>query len=481
MKPARATPPSDVGSGTSALRALPSVSRLLTLPPVRELGETLPQVLLTAVAREILDRARAAIRAAEADACGELPTPEGLARQVAREAMRQAAPSLRPAINATGVVLHTGLGRARLAREACDAVAAVASDHSMVEIDADSGRRGSRRDHVRGLLQELTGAEDAAVVNNCAGAVFLAVSTLAQGREVVISRGELVEIGGAFRMPDIIRSAGATLVEVGTTNRTRLSDYAAALSERTGLILRCHPSNFAIVGFTEETPMRDLVELGKQHGVPVMEDQGNGALLDLAPGHPTLSHSVRAGSDVVTASGDKLLGGPQAGLILGSTAAVDRMVRHPLARALRVDKLTLAALEATLRLYRDPTVARQSIPTLRYLGRQETELRQMARRLRSRIRAVVPSEALSVELVADRSEVGGGSLSLAALPTVCVALRAPEGRLPAQTIAARLRANTPPVFARIKEDAVLLDPRTLEAHEIGEVAAAVARMFQETE
>src|SRR5581483_4366205 len=331
------------------LRRLPPVHRLLAAPAVSALAERLPPALLTDSARAVLETARKAL--AEANGTMVVPDESELAARVAEEVLRRATPSLQRAINATGIVLHTGLGRARLAAAARDALLEVADGHSLLEIDRETGRRGSRRDHVRGLLCELTGAEDATVVNNCAGAVFLAVTALAAGKEVVLSRGELVEIGGAFRMPDIVRASGATLVEVGTTNRTRLSDYVSAITERTGLILRCHPSNFALVGFTEETPTADLVELGQERGIPVMDDQGSGALtspvlLGLPGRKGSLRESVAAGCAIVTASGDKLLGGPQAGLLLGHAESIERIARHPLARALRVDKFTLAALEA---------------------------------------------------------------------------------------------------------------------------------------
>ncbi len=463
-------------SDINPLRNLPSVQRLLAVPEVAVLGKSLPAKLLSDCVRSVLEEARRSLNqgnGAYLEAVGEA----ALAQRVVEEAGRRSAPSLTSAINATGIVLHTGLGRARLAAAAVAAIAEVAAGHSPVEIERETGKRGSRRDHVRDLLCELTGAEDATVVNNCAGAVLLAVTTLAAGREVIISRGELVEIGGAFRMPDIIRASGATLVEVGATNRTRLSDYANAITERTGLILRCHPSNFAVVGFTEETPTCDLVALGRKQGIPVMDDQGNGALLSLdalgVPGKGSLPESVAAGSDIVTASGDKLLGGPQSGLLLGSRFAIERIAQHPLARALRVDKLTLAGLEATLRLYRDPVQARVAIPTLRYLTRTLPELRRLAVRLQSRIRAVLPAERFRVTLVPERSQVGGGSLPGEDLPTVCIALRSVSSAPSADRIAAHLRRHYPPVFARISHDAVLFDPRTLEPAEFAVIADAL--------
>jgi L-seryl-tRNA(Ser) seleniumtransferase len=363
-----------------------------------------------------------------------------------------------------------------LAESARKAVADAAAGHTVLEIDTATGQRGSRQEHVRGLLCELTGAESALVVNNNAGATFLAVAALAAGREVIISRGELVEIGGSFRMPDIIRASGAVLVEVGTTNRTRLSDFEAAISERTGLLLRCHPSNFKIVGFTEETLAADLARLGRDRGVLVMDDLGSGALLDLeaagAGPTTTLRAAVASGCDIVTASGDKLLGGPQAGLIVGRRQVVERIARHPLARALRVDKLTLAALEATLRLYRDPAEARAAIPTLAYLSRTAAVLESMAVRLKAAIEAAA-TDRCRVDLVTDVSHAGGGSLPGEDLPTTCVRVRLVEAQDSVGEFAARLRAHRPAVFGRVRGDALLLDPRTLEESEFTEVAEAI--------
>lgn len=463
------------------LRRLPSVSRLLAAPEVAALADVYTPGLLTDCARSVLAEARAGLLAS-ADSPPCIPSESELIAHLLHEVKRRAIPSLRGAINATGIVLHTGLGRARLAQPAIEALQEVAESHAPVEIDVETGRRGSRQDHVRGLLCELTGAESAAVVNNCAGAVLLAVMAVAAGREVILSRGEMVEIGGAFRMPDIIRSGGASLVEVGTTNRTRLSDYVAAITERTGLILRCHPSNFAVVGFTEEAPTVDLVALGHAHGIPVMDDQGSGALispllLGIPGGQGSLRQSVVSGADIVTASGDKLLGGPQAGLLLGSKAYIDRIMKHPLARALRVDKFTLAALEATLRLYRDPGYALQTIPTLRYLMRTEVQIKRLAAQLQSRLRAVLPPDRFALSLVPERSQVGGGSLPGENLPTVCVALRPIDGALSPDALAAAFRQATPAVFGRIRSDALLFDPRTLEPAELKAIAIVAGRLF----
>ncbi len=453
-------------------RGLPSVSKVLETDAVQAALHHLPRPLLVDIIREEIDRFRKTLDTSEP------PTVESIAMTAVRRAKAAARPTLRRAINATGIVLHTGLGRAVLAPAARQAVLDAASGHSTLEIDEESGRRGARQDHVSTLLRSLTGAESALVVNNNAGATFLAVTALAAGREVIISRGELVEIGGSFRMPDIIRASGATLVEVGTTNRTRLSDYESAVTERTGLILRCHPSNFKITGFTEETPSADLALLGKRHGIAVMDDLGSGSLLVSAPPGTsppaTLRQAVFSGCDVVTASGDKLLGGPQAGIILGTAAAVRAIASHPLARALRVDKLTLAALEATLRLYLDEDRARREIPTLRYIGRTLDEIRGLAERLKSEI-LTLSGARLNVDLVDESSQIGGGSLPGEDLPTICIRIRASENGDSAESLAASLRAYNPPVIGRIREGALLLDPRTLEENEISLVAAAVSR------
>ena len=431
-----------------AARGLPSVNRVLESPALRELANALPAKLLTEAARAALSSARQTLIAASDGAAPNIEV-EALAREAAAIALRCFAPVLQAAINATGIVLHTGLGRARLAPAAVSAINEIAANHCNLEIDRDTGKRGSRREAVRDLLCELTGAEDAAVVNNCAGAVLLSIAALAAGGEVLISRGELVEIGGEFRMPDIIQASGAILVEVGATNRTRLQDYRAAITERTALILRCRPSNFAIIGFTEETDLAELAALGRERNIPVMEDQGSGALLDMsrfgiAGGKGTLRDSIRAGANLVTASGDKLLGGPQAGLILGEAARVEQIIAHPLARALRVDKFTLAALEATLRLYRAPDAAITQIPTLRYMAREEPELDWMARLLANRIRAAAPPGLLEITRIAENSQVGGGSLPGENLPSICVCLRSVNNLLTPDVFAARL----PPSLAR---------------------------------
>jgi L-seryl-tRNA(Ser) seleniumtransferase len=417
------------------LRALPSVDRLATAVAKAELAERRSELLAGATSEvDLVERARDRLR-----------------------------PSLRRVLNATGVVVHTNLGRAPLAAEARAAVARAAEGYGNLELDLATGERGSRQAHVEALLRELTGAEAALAVNNCAAAVLLAAAALAGGgRELVVSRGQLVEIGGAFRVPEVVAQAGARMVEVGTTNRTRLSDYVGALSDATGAILRAHPSNFRTLGFVESVEIEALCGLG----VPVIDDIGSGVLAEdvaLLADEPPVRRSVAAGAAVVCFSGDKLLGGPQAGVMVGERDAIAACRRHPLARAVRIDKLSLAALEATLRLYRDADHARRALPVLAMLTAGEDELAVRAERLAAATGgAVVPSTA----------RVGGGALPLAELPGPAVALDpGPEG---ADAFAAALRAGDPPLVGRIQEGRLLLDPRTLTDEE-ADLAAGVVR------
>jgi L-seryl-tRNA(Ser) seleniumtransferase len=371
----------------------------------------------------------------------------------ARERLR---PSPRRVLNATGVVVHTNLGRAPLALSARAAVAAAAEGYSNLELDLATGERGSRHDHVEALLREVTGAEAAMAVNNCAAAVLLAAAALAgPGREVVVSRGQLIEIGGGFRIPEVVAQAGARLVEVGTTNRTRLADYGAALGEHTGAILRAHPSNFRTLGFTEEVEIEALCSLG----APVIDDVGSGVLaddLELLADEPAVRRSVLAGAAIVCFSGDKLLGGPQAGVMVGTRDAVQACRRHPLARAVRIDKLSLAALNATLALYRDPELARAELPVLAMLDVTPDVLEARARRL---------ADGCGGEVVASTAKVGGGALPLLELPGPAVAIDV--------ALAEALRAGDPPVIGRISDGRLLLDVRTLTDDEADLAAAAV--------
>ena len=427
--------------------------RLPPPPGARERLRDLPSVdrLATAVARaELADRRAELLAGAANDADLVLR---------ARDRLR---PSLRRVLNATGVVVHTNLGRAPLGAEARAAVARAAEGYSNLELDLAGGERGSRQAHVEGLLRELTGAEAALAVNNCAAAVLLAAAALAgSGRELVVSRGQAIEIGGAFRIPEVVAQAGARMVEVGTTNRTRLSDYAVALSDATGAILRAHPSNFRTLGFVEAVEIEALCGLG----VPVIDDVGSGVLaddLELLADEPAVRRSVRAGAAVVCFSGDKLLGGPQAGLLVGERDAIAACRRHPLARAVRIDKLSLAALEATLALYRDPAHARRALPVLAMLDADRPALEARARRL---------AAATGGEVVEATAKVGGGALPLLGLSGPAVALDA--GPLGPDALAAALRAGDPPVVGRIHDGRLLLDPRTLTDAEADQAADAV--------
>jgi L-seryl-tRNA(Ser) seleniumtransferase len=452
---------------------LPSVDDVLRSPAGVALLSRHPRWAVVAAARAEIEARRASLRAGGAGD-RQPPGEEALAARVA--ALRQ--PSLRPVINATGVVLHTNLGRAPLAARARARVDEVARGYSTLEFDPAERGRGSRHDHVTALLTTLTGAEAAAVVNNNAGAVLVALAALAGGgREVVVSRGELIEIGGGFRVPDVMRASGATLIEVGTTNKTRLRDYTDAVTERTALLLKVHRSNFALVGFTEETEVAELAAAGRARGLPVMVDLGSGALVDTRalglPPEPTVPDVVRAGADLVAFSGDKLLGGPQAGIVVGRRAAVDAVRSHPLMRALRPDKLTLAALEATLEIYRDGA-ARDEVPALRMLAAPAEELAARRDRLMAALAAVAPG--VSAEPRQVRSAVGGGALPLAEPETCAVALAAPGAG--ADHLADALAAGAPAVAVRIADGRVLLDLRTVADDEVDALAAAVARAVQ---
>ncbi len=445
------------GSDTSA-------ERLRELPAVHELAAALdaPHALAVAAARAAIDEHRAALLGGAALDREHLL---GRAHELL-EGLQQ--PSLRRVLNATGVIVHTNLGRSPLAAAAREAVTRASTGYANLELDLDTGERGSRHTHVEALLRELTGAEGAIVVNNGAAAVLLAAAALAgPGRAIVVSRGQLVEIGGGFRIPEVIAQSGSRLIEVGTTNRTRLRDYERGIRSsdiEVGVILRVHQSNFRALGFVEEVPIEELCELG----IPVIDDVGSGVLADAlgipALGdEPSLSRSVAAGAVLVCCSGDKLLGGPQAGLIVGRSEAVATAREHPLARAMRIDKLSLAALEATLLLYRDPARARREIPVLRMLDAGEDELRERAERLREQI-------GRAAEISSAAAKVGGGALPLLELQGPVVALVSSSDPV---AVAAALRTGDPPVVARIHDGRVLLDPRTLADDEVAPTAAAV--------
>jgi L-seryl-tRNA(Ser) seleniumtransferase len=454
---------------TAALRQLPSVDEVLRTETARLAIERFGRQPVVAGVRAALAEARSnGARGAGA---------EGLAASALVQLESEAAPSLRPVFNLTGTVLHTNLGRALFAEPAVTAATTAMRSAVALEFDLEGARRGERDDHVRALLCELTGAEDATVVNNNAAAVLLVLNTLAKGREAIVSRGELIEIGGAFRMPDIMRSAGAKLVEVGTTNRTHLKDYAGALGPKTGLILKVHTSNYRIEGFVAEVGAREIAVIAREHNVPLVNDLGSGTLADLArfglAHEPTVAEAVAEGADLVTFSGDKLLGGPQAGFVVGRRDLIARISRNPLKRALRLDKVRLAALEATLKLYRDPDRLAERIPTLRLLARPRAEIDVVARRLAPVVASKIGA-GYSVHVIACASQIGSGALPLESVPSAALALRprAVRGRGRAlATLAAAFRRLPVPVIGRIADDALAFDLRCLE-----EEAAFIANL-----
>jgi L-seryl-tRNA(Ser) seleniumtransferase len=441
------------------MQEIPKVDRILVWPEIAALLAKHPRPEVLVAVRTVLDQLRKNVRGNDDAAALE---PSRIVARISFELASRSKPSLQAVVNGSGVVVHTNLGRSPLADEALDALHRVSVGYSNLEFDLETGERGTRYAHVEGLICELTGAEAALVVNNNAAAVILALSSLAQGREVIVSRGELVEIGGSFRIPDVMRQSGATLVEVGSTNRTHLRDFQTAMTDATALLLKVHTSNFAIVGFTAEVSVAELAVLGQGNGVPVMLDAGSGCLIDLAPfginGEPTIRQYLDAGADVVTFSGDKLLGGPQAGLIAGKRQLIEPMKRHPLLRALRMDKLSLAALEATLRLYRDERQALAGIPTLRMLTMSADQLTRRATMIIRRLRRTLPVAVTLIKHPGE-SSAGGGSFPLLQLPTTLVEVRV-AGYSPQQLEAALRRATTP-VVGRIHRDRFLLDARTV--------------------
>jgi len=448
-------------------RGLPSVDAVLRSPALRPLLAAYARPAVTGLAREVLAAARAGTVETP-------PTADDVAECVATMVRERWRVGPRPVINATGVILHTNLGRAPLSRAAAEAALAVAQGYSALEFDPRSGKRGSRHDHLTPLLREVTGAEDGIAVNNTAAALVLALAALCRRREVIVSRGQAVEIGGGFRIPDIMRQGGATLVEVGTTNRTRLSDYEAALTERTGAILRVHSSNFRIIGFTESVPVAQLAPLARARDISLIDDVGSGALLDVRryglAAEPLVQESVSAGADLVLFSGDKLLGGPQAGVIVGRAASVARLRKHPLMRALRLDKVTIALLSATLLHYVRGEAARE-IPVWRMIAARpealEARAREWLRRLPARDGVVAAVEPVS-------STIGGGALPGETLPSHALTLRA--ARRPAAwatRFTATLRAGEPAVVARVEDDRVVVDPRAVLPEEDDRLVAAL--------
>lgn len=448
------------------LRQLPSVDHLLNLVAQQAFAENIPHTVVVSSIRNVIESRRQQILANNPTfGLDSISDPQMIAavKQSVHQAMT---PNLRRTINATGIVVHTNLGRSLLAAEVIDHLVTIAGRYSNLEYDLAAGRRGSRYSSVEELICEISGAEAALVVNNNAGAVLLSLETLARNKEVIVSRGELVEIGGSFRVPDVMAKSGGILKEVGTTNRTHLRDYANAIGPQTGLLLKVHTSNYSVVGFTAEVSLEQLVNLGAEHQLPVMEDLGSGTFIDFSKygllKEPTVQESVNAGTDVITFSGDKLLGGPQAGMVIGKKKIIDAIKSNPITRALRIDKLTLTALEGTLRLYRDEEKAIRLIPTLRMIMFPLAEIQNRARGLADRLKQI-GGPRLHIQLLKRASKTGGGALPLMELPSLCIGFRVDD--LSPNNLEKMMRANDPPIIGRIEDDLFVMDPRTIQDDE----------------
>ena len=452
------------------LSALPSVDELLKGSDGSQWLALFPRTVVVQAIRDIIAGERNKILA------GEHPviSSSALSACISARIQKCSSFSLLPVINATGIVLHTNLGRAVLSERAVSNVIAASRGYSNLEYDLETGKRGKRHSHTTGILRQLTGAEDALIVNNNAAAVFLSLTTIAKDREVIVSRGELVEIGGSFRVPDVMTASGAALREIGTTNKTHLRDYRTAINEKTGLILKVHQSNYKITGFTEDVSIEQLAALGKEHGIPVMYDLGSGCLIDLKPygihGEPSLQEIMKSGADLVTFSGDKLLGGPQGGIIVGRQDLLEKIRKNPLARAVRVDKMTIAAFEATLMDYLDPEKALQNIPVLRMLFQSLETIRSRARKIAAQLRKQIAGA--DITLIKDSSKAGGGSLPEAEFETYAVSID--PKNISVNELETRLRTGPKPIIARIKENALLLDARTIQDQDVKELIRIVS-------
>ena len=441
-------------------KSIPPVHEILESPAIRNLMDKVSRHVVVGEVRSFLDGLREDLRHAAAE-IKVPPAASDLAERIADWIVKDNQPKLRPVINATGILLHTGLGRAPLAKEALAEMLAVGGGYASVEVDLATGGRSQRVRAVEKLLCELTGAEAALVVNNNAGATMLTLAALAAGREVIVSRGELIEIGGSYRLPDVMTASGACLREVGTTNKTRIGDFEQAIGEQTAALMRAHTSNYVIQGFTESASLQELVALARNHHLPFIDDIGSGAMLDFAKfgltNEPVAADSIKAGADVVMFSGDKLLGGPQAGIIVGRAELLKKIERHPMMRALRVDKVTLAGLAATLRLYRDPQTAEDSIPLLSLLTTSPDNLKNRADRLAPQLAAA--AAIATAEVVSDETYLGGGSVPSQRLPTWCIAMTPAKATV--DELARRLRTGTPAVFPRVQRDRLILDLRSV--------------------
>lgn len=449
------------------LRQLPSVDRLLNTGEAESLIEKYGRENVVAAARKVIENLRSAIRKEEEGTpSGEKLSQENILKGIETHLLKAFSPSLVKAVNASGVVLHTGLGRAALPKEARDAIAEVIEGYCTLATDVATGKRGHRDVHLDNLLCEITGAEAATVVNNNAAATMLILNTLAEGKEVIVSRGQLVEIGGAFRMPDVMVASGAILREVGTTNRTHLRDYAAVIWEETGAIMRVHHSNYRIVGFSGEPGIEELAQLAKEHNLPLIDDLGSGALVDLGDygleKEPMVYHSLKAGADIACFSGDKLIGGPQAGIIVGKSDLIKKIRKNPLARAFRIGKMTIAGMEATLRLFRSPEKLKERHPVYRMFALSVVEVESRAKKALRTLKKQIP-EAAEFSVVDGGSQVGSGSVPVQTMPTKLLMVK--PAAISAESLARSLRHHQPAVFPRVQNDAVLLDFRTIQEQE----------------
>ncbi|OGB65652.1 MAG: L-seryl-tRNA(Sec) selenium transferase [Caldithrix sp. RBG_13_44_9] len=461
------------------LDQLIGMPRLLNYPQINQLGADYPTAFVHHIARFELQRLRDTILTADKNTLDIIDTePSLLADTIAHHIKIKLKQSVAPAINAAGIILHTALGRAPLCQEAQQAIATAIQNYCTLAIDRDTGKRGDRYAHIEELLCFLTGAEAALVVNNNAGATLLALNTLASDKEVIISRGQLIEIGGSFRIPDVMKRSGARMKEVGTTNKTHLRDYQDAITEETALILRVHTSNYQIIGFSSEVPLRDLVKLGQDKNLIVLDDIGSGCLIDFRkyglPDEPMVQDSVKTGSNIITFSGDKILSGPQCGIIIGKKRYIDLIKKNPLTRALRCDKLTYAALEATLKLYLDVETLPEKHPVLKMLTLSVKKLANRARTFQRHVKASLEKKC-EIEVVNGFSQMGSGSLPAQDIPTKLISLR-PQ-TMSAESLSALLRAYEPPIFSRIVKDELLLDFRTIKENEIKTVEKAIQKIF----
>ncbi|MCF8067329.1 MAG: L-seryl-tRNA(Sec) selenium transferase [Desulfobacterales bacterium] len=461
------------------LQKLPSVGSLLESANSDTFYNDVPKSVILNAIHTVIDELRSRILENDSTVTENNLSGSNLLKTIKALAIMDMQPNLLPVVNATGVVVHTNLGRSILPEVVIDNLAQIAGRYSNLEFNLAIGQRGSRYESVEGLLCELTGAESAMVVNNNAGAVLLCLETMAKGRKVIVSRGELVEIGGSFRVPDIMTKSGAILKEVGTTNRTHIHDYQNVIDDETGLFLKVHTSNYSIVGFTAEVSVSELAALGSRHHIPVMEDLGSGTLIDFSKyglhKEPTVQESVASGADIITFSGDKLLGGPQAGIIVGNRTVIARIRQNPMTRALRIDKLTLAALEATLRLYRNPEKAVNAIPTLRMITASIDDISKQANRLKRSLTRKC-NNRLELSLLNLSSRTGGGSFPLLEMPSKCIAISI--SGFSTNEIEETMRANSPPIIGRIEEDKFILDPRTIQDDDIPVIVKAFENMLQ---